>query len=393
MGRKKVFFVTYGGVHANIARFVQAESAKHYDTQILALTMAPLIMQRYGVAFKTIKDYLPLFSETENRIIRGYGEELAKTEYNSASGIEYADCVAYLGIGFYGLVGQTGSEEKAMEQFVQLGRKAFCPVEAMKSILRAEQADVVVLTCDVRYELAAGLAANELDIPVVCIHDLPQMNHLYYDATLCVMNEYAKEYITEKKICPKEKIRVTGQPVLEDNTRIDPQDVAAFKAKYHVDQYKKVVTFLEQSTAPGNSPIEALLQREAAENPDILYVAKLHPNQNIDPAEPCTVSNFLKLRDCSLKALLSVSGVAITFMSNSGMEAALMGVPLIVAEIGQPLLLDFSKYGIAAKATSIDELKKMIYDMLDGTLVVCNKDFNNVPNAAKNIVEVLGEVM
>lgn len=388
---KKVMFVTYGGVHANLARLICQEAEKSYETVILALTVAPQMLKRYEIPHKTIKDYLHLFHDKEQ--ITVYGEMLAKTEYNENSGIEYEDCVAYLGLGFRDLVRQEEDLERAAERFQRDGRKAFCPVETMKTILKQEQPDVLVLTSNVRYERAAGLAANALGIPVIHVHDLPVMLPLAYEATVCLMNEYARKYVVENGICPAQNVRVTGQPVLEDNTKVLPEDVAAFKETYHVDRYDKVVTFLEQPNHPSNASIEALFQRESKEHPDILYIAKLHPNQDMASDRDCDQPNYIKSRDCNLKALLSVSGVAITYLSNSGMEAALMGVPLIVAEIDEPLRLDFSKYGIAAKATSMEQLKEMIYAMLNGTLVVRNDDFNNVPNATKNIVSVIGELI
>ena len=132
--------------------------------------------------------------------IKKEGIQLAKTEFNPNSGIEYAECIRYLGIGFLDLIEQLNNRQEAYSLFKKLGRKAFCPIRTMSKILDYEKPDLVILTADVRYEKATGLASNSLNIPVLHIHDLPEMQKLSYKADICVMNKYAYKFAIENKI-------------------------------------------------------------------------------------------------------------------------------------------------------------------------------------------------
>ena len=317
-------------------------------------------MDEGNLPYKKIKDYLCVFSKEETEEILSFGKELAQVEYNPNSGIELEECVAYLGLGYWNLVQNLGSQE-AKIQFTKFGRKAFCPVDVMTKILQYEKPDVVVVTADVRVERASGIAANKLGIPVVHIQDLPEMDKLTYKASVCVMNQYARDYILQHKAASEEMLYITGQPVIESNTVVDPSEIQKMKKNFCFEKYKKIIVYLEQPLNLDIPEMEEFLLQESFRHPDYLYIIKLHPNQDFDKQVEFNFDcNYLKIRDCNLKALLSLADLAITRDSNSGLEAAMMGVPLIVVGLKEPVRVDFSKYGIAKKANSIQEIKSII---------------------------------
>ncbi|MGN0506560.1 MAG: hypothetical protein ACI4FZ_08365 [Lachnospiraceae bacterium] len=396
---KKIFFVTYGGVHCNIARFVYKQASENFNCEILALTVADVNLTVNNIPHNTLKDYMRVFSVAKQERIFAIGKELAKKEYNAESGIKYEDCVAYLGIGFIDLENQMGSYELAYDKFNREGRKAFCPVESMKKILLYVKPDIVVLTSNVRYERATGRAANDLGIPVLHIHDLPEMKILGYDADICVMNEYAKKYLIENDICNIKKIHVTGQPVFEDNIKVDNQKVDELLIKLDKSKYSYVIMYLEQPLNKDIDIIEDFLMEQARLHPENLYLVKLHPNQDYNENLCDFNSNYIKTKSTDLKALISIADVAITMDSNSGIEAALMGKNLIVVEINDKIRVDFSKYGIAIKASSIRDLEAKICLLQDKTsneyiAMARGRDlFRNKENAANNIIRVIEEIL
>ena len=392
---KKIFFVTYGGVHANIVKLVAPKLSSENQVSILALTLAPKVLDKGNLPYKKIKDYLCIFSKEETEKILSFGKELAQIEYNPNSGIEFEECVAYLGLGYWNLVQDLGSQE-AKIQFIKLGRKAFCPVDVMTKILQYEKPDVVVVTADVRVERASGIAANRLEIPVVHIQDLPEMDKLTYKAYVCVMNQYAKNYILEHKAVSEEMLYITGQPVIESNTVVDHNEMKKMQKNFCFEKYKKIIVYLEQPLNLDIPEIEEFLLQESFRHPDYLYIIKLHPNQDFDkPMEFNLDCNYRKIRDCNLKVLLSFTDLAITRDSNSGLEAAMMGVPLIVVGLKEPVRVDFSKYGIAKKVNSIQEMKLIMecickedQDLLN-SMEIAREQFLNKSNAASNIAEII----
>lgn len=61
-GMKKVFYVSYGGGHANISRFIYKELEKdpQVEQEVLSLTVADKIFDRSAFTYKYLTDYLYL---------------------------------------------------------------------------------------------------------------------------------------------------------------------------------------------------------------------------------------------------------------------------------------------------------------------------------------------
>ena len=129
MEKKKIFMVTYGGVHVNVMKYVYRKMKERnmVEPYMLALTVAPNVLSKENIPFHTISEYTKLF-EDQAEIIRT-GKELAKIEHNEKMGIRYEDSVAYMGLGYVDLCREYG-EEKANELYKQAGRKAFLPVHS-----------------------------------------------------------------------------------------------------------------------------------------------------------------------------------------------------------------------------------------------------------------------
>ncbi len=394
---KKAFIVSYGGGHANIIKNIyrQLEQADGLMPTILALTASVKIYDREQIPYKTYCDYLPVLKAGKE--IAKLGEYLAATGYDEKSGIPKEQIAAYLGVGYYdGLVDCGMDEEKMKQRYLEEGRKVFCPVHAMKEILEYERPSVVVLTSGVRSEKAAGIAANKLGIPVVRIVDHLTLAPLPYKAVLCVMNETVKEALEKQEWAGDTKIFVTGQPVFEDDLRLDPGKLRETEKKFRRDQYKNVIIYLEQPDYEDQQLLEPEFMNLAKKNKDNLYIIKLHPNQSW-PNMEARPENVIVEREYELKYLLAMSDAAITGFSTSGMEAAFLGKPLIVTELFHTLVLDYSDYGIAVKITRAEELEKTLSECLDGDseaskrLAEGRRKFQNRKNAAENVVRVIEE--
>lgn len=396
---KKVFIPSYGGGHANIMKLLYPLLKRSFDVEILALTLADDIYNNAGIPHNTIKDYLHIFSEVEQEKITEYGKKLAEVEYNPNSAMQYDDCIVYLGIGMMDLVSSLDSLELAEKEFHDKGRKAFCPVKAAKTILQHIKPDIVVLSVNVRFEAAAGIAANELGIPVLYINDLPVVYTIPFKANLAVMNEYTKKIYIESAQKTINQIYVTGQPIFDRLFKDKNDEVSAISDLFRLDKFEKVIVYLEQNACEESSLIEKLLFYKSKFNKDILFIMKLHPNSDISSEIESVSKNFLRTRDIALIPLLKNADLAITRNSTSGLEAALLGVPLLL--IGWEGFwpdLDYSKFDIGIKVTDIKEFNNTIDKMIVDTDLLHfihqkQLDFYNKTDAVKNVVQLIKKLL
>lgn len=396
---KKVFIPSYGGGHANIMKLLYPLLKKSFDVEILALTLADDIYNNAAIPHNTIKDYLHIFSEVEQEKITEYGKKLAEVEYNPNSSMHYEDCVSYLGMGMIDLVHKLASIEKAETEFKLYGRKAFCPVNIAKKILQHVRPDIVILSVNVRFEAAVGIAANELNIPVLFIQDLPGFYTLPFRADVCVMNDYTKQIYTKANQKNVENIFVTGQPVFDQIFNIKDSDIAAVQQYFKLDSTTKLIVYLEQAGLNYTKDVENFLKQEAKLHPNNMYVIKLHPNMLLDDEVLSTTGNCIKIRDINLLALLANTDIVITRDSTAGLEAALLGIDMIVTDFDSEFAsLDFASLGLALRAKSLTELADCLKNLLSNSdekhqLNESRQSFKSYPNAAVNISNVIKRIV
>ena len=396
---KKVFIPSYGGGHANIMKLLYPELKNRFDVEILALTLADDVYTKANIPHKTIKDYLSTFTEEDQENILDHGQELAKTEYNPQSSMQYEDCVVYLGMGMVDLIRQLQSFEKAEAEFKEKGRKAFCPFNVAKHILQHVQPNIVVVSVNVRFEAAVGIAANELNIPVLFIQDIPDVYMLPFRADVCVMNDYTKQIYTKANQKNVENIFVTGQPVFDQIFNIKDSDIAAVQQYFKLDSTTKLIVYLEQPGLNYTKDVENFLKQEAKLRPNNVYVIKLHPNMLLDDEVLSTTGNCIKIRDINLLALLANTDIVITQDSTAGLEAALLGIDMIVTDFDSEFAsLDFASLGLALRAKSLTELADCLKNLLSNSdenhqLNESRQSFKSYPNAAVNISNVIKRIV
>ncbi len=394
--RKKIQFVTYGAGHANIVKALAPTLSNYYEVQILALTVAFKVFDSENIPYKKLNDYMYLFSDVKEEVL-AYGDELAKETFNPKSGMSYEESQIYLGLSFWNLVKTSDSKAEAKRVFRENGRKVFNPVYVMKRILKEEKPDLLVVTCDVRMERAAGIAANELGIPVLRIHDLIEIYTMSYKACVCVMNEYVKNYLIRNRLCESKDVKVTGQPVFEKNIEINEKYVKEMNKEFGFDGYQKIFLYLEAPQDPDSDIIENEFKRMSENHLENLYIIKLHPNQDFVKEEQKS-ENYKKIRDIELKYLIHAADVVITRDSTGGIEAALMGKPLVIISLSRPFVLDYSKYGVAVKAGNVEEMERLMAECCDKESEIYKeiqkgqKLFQNKPHAVENILNKIREI-
>ncbi len=392
-------YFPYGGGHANIVKclYKGLESNPDIAQKIVALTVSWRVFRDNQIPFVQLSDYKDYIKDWKD--IDLLGKELSKKITFENPDLQYEDYCSYLGIGYYCLIKELG-EKLASERYAKEGRKAFCPVYVMKEILQYEMPDAVIITCGVRTEKAVGIAANELGIPVIRIADLPEFEPSGCLAYTCVMNAYAKRYATDVLKEADTRVFITGQPVFENNFIMDERINQGIRDDLKLDKYHKMIVYLEEPGLPELRKVEDQLIRMADDKKDWLFIIKQHPNQN----EECRVDlpmNVKCLKKYPLNYLLKNCDLAITRDSTAGMEAALLGKPLINLELYvtdnglYPLSFDYERFGISHKVTDLGELPKEIDRCLDSDDVIYKKleegrtQFKNSENASQNVLNVI----
>lgn len=388
----KILYFSYGGGHANIVRMLYKgiEKKQQDEQKIVALTVSWLMFEEDNIPYVRLSDYAHCIKDWD-KIIE-IGRRLAEHVDFLNPDLLYEDYCAYLGIGYYCLLDQYG-EEKAKELYAELGRKAFCPVKIVKQILAYEKPDVVVITCGVRIEKAAGIAANELGIPVIRIADLPEFEPSGCKCITCVMNDYAKIFTTTVLNENPDRVYVTGQPVFEDNLIIDEDINKKVIQDLSLSKFTKLLIYLEEPGLPETTFVENELFAMSVEHNDWLFIIKQHPNQN-EVMRNGLRDNVIFLKKYPLKYLLYNCDLAITKYSTAGLEAVLLDKTLINIEFS-PLVLDFSKFGISYKVQEKGNFRQAIYECLNTNSQVYRDLqkrrilFKNKPNAVDNIYQVI----
>lgn len=388
----KVFCATYGGGHVNLIASIYKEMlANSIEVKILALTIAGQQLKKNNIPYKTISQYINLF---EDREFIELGKKVVDNVHNENSNINYNDTLVYYGLGLSELLNEKGGIDWC--KYESEGRKAFCPVNKMKVILNNEKPDVVLLTTGVRFEKAIAIAANELNIPVVMINDLPVMSaNPGFDANICVMNEFAKEYAIKKGV-EESKIFVTGQPVMEDNLKLDINKAQKLQERFK-SNWSKIILYLglpETDTIPEGRETIDELEKIAQKHQDWLFILRPHPS-NFDNYKVQDTDNLYVTKRGELKYLIELCDVAITHVSTSGIEAALLGKPVITVLNKTESNMRLDELGIAKNVYFVGDLENYIVEVLSNEslmsreLACGRKKFENISDAASNIVEVI----
>lgn len=277
---KKILFVTYGGGHVNVVMPIAKEIKKYgdIDYEILGLTTAIPYLEKSGLKYKTLVNYLPFLQN--NREIINIGNNLSEQYHNYSAGFKKKESVAYLGCSMYDLIQKIGQEE-ALNKFKLDGRKAFCPTSIMKQILKIEKPDIVVTTSTQRMEKAAVLEAKKLGIKTVFIHDwyFIQKNELYNNIYIhFVMNDIAKKELMSYGI-DENKIFITGQPAFDYLLQPFDSSLSEIYEEIGVNIGKKnLVWFMDNS--PALNPIEVQEVEKAVRYfKNFNFIIKLHPNE------------------------------------------------------------------------------------------------------------------
>lgn len=371
MGQKrKVLFVTYGGGHAKIIRALVQHLQSHepeFEPHILALTMAYGILRDVDVPKYRFSDLVTPDDAEALKI----GEAMA-AGLDPNGEVPLSESIAYLGLSYSDLVSRHG-RDTAAQLFSEQGRQAFVPLGPLRRLFDLVQPDLVVATNSPRAEQAAIMVARERGVPAVCIidlfggNDIPRARENDYADALCVLSETVKDTFASAGR-NRDHIHGTGNPAFDSygDPAITSEAAQLRRSKRWNDD--KVVLWasqIEPSDMDLSRRVAAMLGEQFAAR-DVRVVWRPHPSEYVKP-EMVPPGVELSTQSDPLVPLLKAVDVCCVISSTVGLEACLLGTPLVALDI--PITMETAPYassGMALGANSEAELPGVVEESLAG---------------------------
>lgn len=381
MKAASVMFVTYGAGHADIvASLLPAFAAQGFEKPlVLALTTAPARIDPSLCRLSRCADYLPMpgYEDAMER-----GADLARSFWVEGSEVPWQETCAYLGISYRDLETDLGPSG-ARDRYRALGRQAFCPTHFLEKVLSAERPDIVVVTCNVRMERAAILAARRLGIRSVLIEDLLGYSLLgrypygergslvakaEWPDMAVTMNAQIRDILIQNGF-PGRRVAALGQPAISDWFRQvtrRPDD----GLRERLATGKPVVTYITTPRDELLVPQTKTLIDLAYRRPDLTFVIKLHPSTHVskfgEGFGPFPANIHLLSKEPALE-VVKLSDVVILYRSTVGIACLATSTPMIVwSDLGEPEVLPYVASGGAVEVTRNQDLEIVIDTALRG---------------------------
>lgn len=364
---KKALLVCYGAGHVNIMAPVLRLLLKEgrVEPVALALSVAKTTFQERSLPYKTVVDYAALVMDAD---AERYGNQLADRWHTESSGLTREESVVYLGSSMRDLVRDSG-EAEAWRRLEAEGRQCFLPLQTLERIIRAEKPDVIATTNSPRMERAATLVGNRLGIPTLNVHDDLGFYPRDYRLTgekIAVMSDITKENLVAQGH-DGSKILVTGHPAFD---RI-PEEIRSFRRP----------ELIRKLGLPGQGPYLLLGTSQAGRRGEIMdmcpltaeavaalgnyqLIVKPHPGEDAEAYRAYARGQdgrVTVVSGVSIREVLAVSELLITFASTIMIESLLMGKPVISLNLtGYSDPLPFVRWGLGVEARNAQELREAI---------------------------------
>lgn len=378
--RDRVLLVSYGGGHAAALAPVAHElERRKIDFSILALTTAASYFKARKLPTIGMADLIDQ--------VPGYGAA-ARTGRRLAEGqprhsaVSLEETIAYLGIGYIALEQQFGAEEAAA-RYARLNRQSFLPIDFFEHLFDVARPRVLVATNSPRSERAALTAAGSREIPSLCLVDLYAAFEIGwcgvsgYANCICVLNERVAERFRARDVAPSE-IVVTGNPAFDRLAHLPVRELrAAKRAALDLSDDHRLVLWISQpepalhpfSGQLGDPTLPIRIETELAQafvkDPHIHLAIRLHPSEDRSAAVEGPRIHYGTAQE-PLDAILCAADCVVTCSSTVGVEAALLGIPVV--QIQQSIFspdLPLCEMGYAVSATTIRDASRVIRNVVD----------------------------
>lgn len=346
--QRRVLIAAYGGGHVQslipVAHALQRE-APEVQLTVLGFTTARAAFERAGL---DTQSYTSLLTPEDAPWRRAVAPHLPDTTHPD---ITAEETEAYFAIGLRDLVLAHG-ESAALERLEREQRKAFLPVQTFTRYLREEGFDLAITSTSPRSELAVQRAARALGLPGIAVSDLFLQHEASYicrpdyapDVT--VICDYVACHLREAGLPDDHRLHITGNPAFDGLGDAQHADAGrALRRRLGIGEQQRLITFI----CPGASrslvgkqfqspqAVTAFLARfcELESDREYRFLLRQHPSA---PFEIDTSPFGLVCpTGVDIEACITASDVLVMEASTVGMQAALIGKPVItIAADGYP---------------------------------------------------------
>jgi hypothetical protein len=370
-----VLAVAYGGGHINALLPVieRLRARPDWRVTVLALTTAAATCGARGIPVLGLRD-LPV----EDADSRRHGQRLVEGLAANPL-VSEAESIAYLGCSYRDLVTAEG-EAEAARRYAAEGRAAFLPRPTLVRAITHLQPDLVLSTSAPRAERAALEAAGSLGVPSVCVVDLFALSEEAwvgqegFATRVCVPMPGVRDRLLTVGRRPEEVV-VTGNPVFDRLGDADLRLRAEALRQARGWTGRRVILWASQPESQDPQlprRVEAALLATLATDPARLLVIRPHPNDQYDlPLVGPQVAHSTRADD--LAATLALADVVVTMTSTVGLEAALLGRPVVTFDgSANTPFAPYSRMGISRGAATLDDLAPAVDDALAGRIPAPN---------------------
>ncbi len=368
--RGHIFFVTYGGGHAAaLAPVAQLLRQRDVPVTILGLTTAGGYFNRMGLASLGVKDLVEHVPGYEFAVATGERLVEGRPRHSAVSAEETA---AYMGVGYTALEKWAGVED-AKRLFVRSDRQAFRPVDFFVRLFEIAPPAALVGTNSPRSERAAFEAARDRGIPALCLVDLYAAFEIEWCASekyadrICVLNDAVRDQFIERGV-PPAKVTVTGNPSFDRIGRLDANALRRqYREKLGLDGDDRLLVCISQpeperhpfSGVTGETSLPTDIERKFAaafaHDNKVHLVFRLHPSEDRGPSVDGARLRYGTVEE-PLDDILCAADCVVTCSSTVGLEAAMLGVPVV--QITRSIFsadLPLAKMGYARPADTLEE--------------------------------------
>lgn len=355
-------FVTYGGGHVAmiVPLALRARELGLCAPVVLALTTAAPVVRAAGLETLGFKDFLL----PQDEVWLEVGRQLVKQLPSEP--VDAEESAAYLGLSYADLVHEHG-DELAAATYDKSGRQAFLPVHFLQRVIGRLQPQLVCATNSPRAEQAALLAAGQLGVAAACVVDLFAVDEKRWIGKrgfadrICVLNENVRQSLLEMERQPCE-VLVTGNPAFD--RLFEPAAAAGAAAvRERLGAGGRRILLWASQHEPAHHP-----WRAEAGDPTLpgrvlrhlidyvhshegwLLAVRPHPSE-LPPQLPVSDQVVLTGSDWPLTALLHVCDAVCTLTSTVGLEAHLIGKPVI--QVSGSMFEDAAPFGAMGVATTV----------------------------------------
>lgn len=365
----RVLLACYGGGHVQslipIARVLQDDP--QVMLTVLGFTTARATFERAGIKAKgytVLEGYLThsCAELVEPFIVGASHPDVSKVETR-----------AYFKVGLHDLIEAHGRDE-ALRLVGEQGRVAFQPELTFRRYLEATFPDLVITSTSPRSELALQRAARAVGIPGLAVSDLFLQHEAAYLCTgkyaphISVIAEYVANFLRGEG-CSQTQLHVTGNPAFDGLFNVAARTAGQrIRDRFQLNGEIRLITWIgtpNEVSLRGkpfvrNTEIIEHLDTFCDAHPGYKFAFRPHPNRSIDFPDNCR-HGLLLGNEFSIEGVLWASDVVVLETSTVGLQAALIGRPVIT--INSDSYPPYAALGLAKDVPDLNVLDDALMDL------------------------------